>query len=71
MLLATAGEPLLQSAHSSTAVLGIGLLLAQAALGATMGGSEAGRTAHALLGSGTLALLCVHAYFGLGLGLSF
>ena len=40
VLLATAGEPILASAHSSTAVIGVGLLLAQAALGATMGGSE-------------------------------
>ena len=71
VLLATAGEPLLKSAHSSTAVIGIGLLIAQAGLGATMGGSETGRTAHAFLGSGTLAALTVHAYFGLNLGLSF
>ena len=40
VLLATAGEPILASAHSSTAIIGIGLLLAQAVLGATMGGSE-------------------------------
>jgi len=71
VLLATAGEPILKSAHSSTAVIGIGLLIAQAALGATMGGSETGRTVHAVLGSSTLAALCVHAYFGLNLGLSF
>merc|ERR1719152_844160 len=51
VLLATAGEPILTSAHSSTAVIGIGLLLAQAVLGATMGGSEAGRSVHAYLGS--------------------
>ena len=50
VLLATAGEPLLQSAHSSTAVIGISLLLAQAVLGKTMGGSELGRTGHAYLG---------------------
>ena len=71
MLLATAGEPILTSAHSSTAVIGVGLLLAQAALGATMGGSEVGRTAHAYLGSATLVALVVHAYNGLQLGLSF
>lgn len=71
VLLATAGQPILTSAHSSTAVIGIGLLLAQAALGATMGGSELGRTAHAYLGSATLLALVVHAVNGLNLGLSF
>jgi len=71
VLLATAGEPILASAHSSTAVIGIALLLAQAALGATMGGSELGRTTHAYLGSATLLALVVHAVNGLNLGLSF
>merc|ERR1719440_726005 len=36
VLLATAGQPILASAHSSSAVIGIGLLIAQAVLGATM-----------------------------------
>ncbi len=71
VLLATAGKPLLQSAHSSTAVVGIALLLTQAAIGALMKDSEAGRTAHAVLGSSTLAALVVHAVYGLQLGLSF
>ena len=71
MLLATAGQPILASAHSSTAVIGVGLLLAQAGLGATMGGSELGRTVHAYLGSATLLALVAHAYNGLTLGLSF
>merc|ERR1719152_188991 len=71
VLLATAGEPILTSAHSSTAVIGIGLLLAQAVLGATMGGSEAGRSVHAYLGSATLLALVAHAYNGLQLGLAF
>lgn len=71
VLLATAGEPILASAHSSTAVIGIALLIAQAALGATMGGSETGRTVHAYLGSATLLALVVHAFNGLQLGLSF
>merc|ERR1712187_416124 len=48
VLLATAGEPILQSAHSSTALIGIAILLAQAALGANMGSSEVGRTVHAI-----------------------
>merc|ERR1719152_121913 len=71
VLLATAGQPILASTHSSTAVIGISLLVAQAALGATMGGSELGRTAHAYLGSATLLALFVHAFYGLQLGLSF
>lgn len=71
VLLATAGEPILQSAHSSTAVIGIGLLLTQAALGATMKGSELGRSVHAYLGSATMVALFVHAFNGLNLGLSF
>lgn len=71
VLLATAGKPILQSAHSSTAVVGLGLMAAQAALGLNMGKSENGRTAHAVLGTGTLLVLLVHLYFGLGLGASF
>ena len=35
VLLATAGEPILQSAHASTAIIGIALLAAQAGLGVT------------------------------------
>jgi len=71
VLLATAGQPILQSAHSSTAVIGIALLLSQAGLGLTMGGSEMGRGIHAYLGSATMLALVAHAYFGLGLGQSF
>merc|ERR1712113_377772 len=71
VLLATSGEPILQSAHSSTAIIGITALLVQAGLGAAMGGSELGRTAHAFLGTATLFALCAHAFYGLQLGLSF
>ena len=71
VLLATAGQPILTSAHSSTAVIGIALLLAQAGMGVTMGGSELGRTVHAYLGTATLLALVAHAYNGLNLGLSF
>lgn len=52
-------------------MIGLALLLAQAGLGLTMGGSAAGRTAHALLGTGTLGAFAVHAYLGLNLGFSF
>ena len=71
VLLATAGQPILQSAHSSTAVISLGLLLAQATLGVTMGGSELKRSVHAYLGSATMLALFVHAYFGFNLGQSF
>jgi len=71
ILLATAGQPVLTSAHSSTAVIGLALMGAQAALGLTMGDSEFKRTAHAFFGSGVMVLLLVHMYFGLNLGSSF
>jgi len=71
VLLANAGQPILQSAHSSTAVIGLGLMASQAGLGVTMADDETKRTAHAFLGSGVMVVLFVHMYFGLGLGGSF
>jgi len=71
VLLATAGKPILASAHSSTAVIGLGLMAAQAVLGKTMGSNQAGRTVHAFLGTGTMLLLLAHLYFGLNLGSTF
>jgi len=71
VLLAVAGQPLLQSAHSSTAVIGLSLMAAQAVLGTTMGDSAEKRTIHAYLGTGVLLILLVHMYFGLNLGFSF
>merc|ERR1719162_1254393 len=68
VLLALSGTPLLQSAHSSTAVLGLGLMAAQAGLGVTMKNDETKRTVHAFLGTGVMLLLLVHMYFGLELG---
>ena len=73
VLLALQGQPFLQSAHSSTAVIGLSLLIAQATIGKLMGGSSlgrAGRSVHAYLGSGTM-LAFFHAFYGLQLGLSF
>jgi len=71
VLLRGQGQEILQSAHSSTAVLGLALLLTQAVLGKTMGDSEMGRSVHAYLGSATMLALVVHAYNGLQLGTSF
>lgn len=71
VLLATAGQPILQSAHSSTAVIGLLLMGLQAALGLTMGDSPEKRTIHAFLGTGVMLVLLVHLYFGLDLGSSF
>lgn len=71
VLLATAGQPILQSAHSSTAVIGLLLMAAQAALGVTMGDSPEKRTIHAFLGTGVMLVLLVHLFLGLDLGNSF
>jgi len=71
VLLATQFKPILQSAHSSTAVLGLTCMGAQAVLGKTMGSSEGLRTLHAVFGTGTILLLVAHAYFGFDLGQSF
>jgi len=71
VLLALQGQPILASNHSSTAVIGLALLFAQAVLGKTMGDSEVGRTIHAFLGSFTMLALVAHAAYGLQLGLSF
>eukprot|EP00929_Paragymnodinium_shiwhaense_P090793 TRINITY_DN508_c0_g2_i1.p1 TRINITY_DN508_c0_g2~~TRINITY_DN508_c0_g2_i1.p1 ORF type:complete len:243 (-),score=48.63 TRINITY_DN508_c0_g2_i1:230-895(-) len=68
VLLATQGVPLLQSAHSSTAVIGLTLMGIQAALGKTMGESPEKRTAHAFLGTGVMLVLLAHMVFGLNLG---
>ncbi|CAE7550918.1 unnamed protein product [Symbiodinium pilosum] len=70
VLLATQGQPILQSAHSSTAVIGLLLMSAQAVIGLTMGDSAGKRTAHALLGTSVMGVLLVHLYFGLNLGFS-
>ena len=50
-LLAAADEPLLQSTHASTAVLGLPLMGAVALLGTLMGSSKSGRDAHAYMGT--------------------
>lgn len=70
VLLATQGQPILQSAHSSTAVIGLGLMAVQAALGVTMGDSSEKRTIHAVLGTSVMLVLLLHLFYGLNLGFS-
>lgn len=64
-------RPFLESPHAISALAGIGLLTAQAVLGATMKGSPLARTGHAYLGSSLMAVFFVHAGLGLANGLSF
>ena len=62
----------MQSVHFSSALVGFALLAAQAGLSTQFkgqGGATA-RTAHAVLGSATMAVFGFHAYQGLLLGLS-
>lgn len=71
VLLRGQGQPILESPHASTAVIGLALLFVQAAIGKTMGDSPTGRTVHAYLGSATMITLVAHAVYGFQLGNSF
>ena len=59
-----------RSAHVSTGLWGLGLLLVQGMLSLFFDEDESLRTAHAYLGTGIMALFVVHACLGLQLGLS-
>ncbi len=66
------GQPILESPHFWTGTVVIGLLATNGAISATKfgGGQPALRTAHAYLGTVALAVMFIHAFLGLRLGLA-
>jgi hypothetical protein len=65
-------QPLFESPHFWTGTLVVGLLATNGAISMTKfgGGKPSLRTAHAYLGSVALAVMFVHAFLGLRLGLA-
>lgn len=73
VLTALQGRNLLESTHATTAFLGLGLMVLQAALPyyTKFAEKDFTRTAHAYLGSATMAVLYFHMVAGLQVGFSF
>ncbi|TFJ83868.1 hypothetical protein NSK_004965 [Nannochloropsis salina CCMP1776] len=72
VLLDVQNHPILNSTHAVTGLIGIALLAMQALLPKLFDGDNgnSARTIHAYLGTATMALLFIHAGFGLQLGFS-
>ena len=64
------GKEILNSAHATSAVLGLAALTLQATVPLFFKGNPKARTFHAFFGSSTMALLVVHAVQGVSLGLT-
>eukprot|EP00933_Yihiella_yeosuensis_P033140 TRINITY_DN26838_c0_g1_i1.p1 TRINITY_DN26838_c0_g1~~TRINITY_DN26838_c0_g1_i1.p1 ORF type:complete len:222 (+),score=37.20 TRINITY_DN26838_c0_g1_i1:43-666(+) len=71
VLLTAQKQPILDSPHAITALLGLALLAVQASLPLLFGPNPSLRIIHAFLGTGIVLLMLVHAGFGVTLGLSF
>lgn len=70
VLTAVQGKPILESTHATTAFLGLGLMIVQALLPTLFGKTGVARSAHAYLGTATMAVLFAHMAAGLNLGAS-
>ncbi len=64
-------KPLIESPHALSAVICLGLLLAQGAIGANIDAAPNARQAHSILGKLTGAAITVHLLSGITLGVSF
>ncbi|NEP19481.1 MAG: DUF4079 domain-containing protein [Leptolyngbya sp. SIO4C1] len=66
------GEPILESPHFWTGTAIVGMLGLNGAISFSKfgGGKDSLRTAHAYIGTAAVALMFVHAFLGLNLGLS-
>jgi hypothetical protein len=63
-------KPIVESAHSATALLSFLMLAAQATISAGMGAVPALRTVHTYFGMATVAAVVLHMLTGLGLEFS-